>query len=120
MRVLVALLTVGLLAGASVPALAHAFLDHATPAVGSTVRSAPAELRLMFTEPVESAFSTVQVLSAAGARVDRGDMAIDPADRRILHVSLSALPPGTYKVIWRVLSVDTHMTMGDFVFHVAS
>ena len=28
------------------------------------------------------------------------------------------LPPGTYKVIWRVLSVDTHRTQGDFTFRV--
>ena len=28
------------------------------------------------------------------------------------------LPPGTYKVIWRVLSVDTNRTEGDFTFRV--
>jgi copper resistance protein C len=29
------------------------------------------------------------------------------------------LAPGSYKVIWRVLSVDTHVTEGDYKFRVA-
>jgi hypothetical protein len=39
-------------------------------------------------------------------------------DRTQLRVPLKTLPPGTYKVIWRVLSVDTHRTQGDFTFRV--
>ena len=35
-----------------------------------------------------------------------------------LRVPLKAMPPGTYKVIWRVLSVDTHRAQGDFTFRV--
>ena len=35
-----------------------------------------------------------------------------------LRVALKTLGPGTYKVSWRVLSVDTHRTQGDFSFHV--
>jgi len=35
-----------------------------------------------------------------------------------LRVALKPLPPGTYKVIWRVLSVDTHRTNGSFIFRV--
>jgi copper resistance protein C len=29
-----------------------------------------------------------------------------------------ALPPGNYKVFWKVLSVDTHHTEGSFGFEV--
>ena len=118
MRSLLVLLAALLLARAP-QAEAHAFLERAEPAVGSTTRVAPPELRLRFSEPVEPALSTVRVLDAAGTRVDRGDVSADPADRRTLRVSLSGLPPGTYKVVWRVLSVDTHVTNGDFVFRVA-
>jgi len=110
--------TAVLLFGA-VEALAHAFLDHATPAVGSTVHGSPSELSLWFTQELEPAFSTVQVVDQAGREVDKGDKAVDPSDRTLLKVSLPALPPGTYKVIWRVLSVDTHTTEGDFKFTVA-
>jgi len=37
----------------------------------------------------------------------------------LLRVSLPVLPPGAYRVTWRVLSVDAHVTEGDFTFDVA-
>ena len=39
-------------------------------------------------------------------------------DRTQMRVGLKALPAGTYNVKWRVLSVDTHRTEGDFSFRV--
>lgn len=104
---------------AAAGAHAHAFLDHANPAVGSTVHGSPSELSLWFTQELEPAFSTVRVVDQAGREMDKGDKSVDPGDRTLLKVSLPALPPGTYKVIWRVLSVDTHTTEGDFKFTVA-
>lgn len=96
---------------------AHAMLDHAQPAVGSTV-AAPKSVTLWFTESLEPAFSTIEVRNAQGASVQAGKATVDAADRTELRVPLKALPPGTYKVIWRVLSVDTHRTQGDFTFKV--
>jgi methionine-rich copper-binding protein CopC len=100
-------------------AVAHAFLDHAEPRVGSTVHTPPTELRLSFTQELEPAFSTVQVQDESGAQVDRDDAKVDVDDATLLRVSLNPLPPGTYKVTWRVVSVDTHPTEGDFTFQVA-
>ena len=40
------------------------------------------------------------------------------ATRSTLSVSVSALPTGRYRVVWRVISVDTHATEGDFTFDV--
>jgi len=37
-------------------ALAHAFLDHSLPAVGSILHESPHEIRLWFTERLEPAF----------------------------------------------------------------
>jgi hypothetical protein len=37
----------------------------------------------------------------------------------VLQVPLKPLGPGTYRVKWRVLSVDTHVTEGDFTFRVS-
>jgi len=107
-----------LLLGASV-ALAHAFLDHAVPAVGSTVHQSPAEVRLRFTEAIEAALSTARVEDAAGHTVSTGPAKADAGDRQVLVVPVSALPAGSYKVFWRVLSVDTHVTTGNFRFTVA-
>ncbi|HEY4139274.1 MAG TPA: copper resistance CopC family protein [Casimicrobiaceae bacterium] len=98
---------------------AHAFLDHAAPVVGSTVRAAPAQVKLWFTQQLEPAFSTVRVVDRSNKRVDRDDAKLDAADARILQVSLPPLAPGHYRVVWRVLSVDTHVTEGDFAFDVA-
>src|SRR6266567_2784110 len=95
---------------------AHAFLDYAVPAVGSSVLASPAQLKLWFTQRLEPAFSTVQVVDRAGKRVDKGDGQGDRADATLLRVSLPPLAPGKYRVTWRVLSVDTHVTEGDFTF----
>ena len=101
-------------------AAAHAFLDRAEPRVGATVKTAPTQVRLWFTGALEGAYSRVQVLDGAGKRVDLGDSALDEGNRNLLKVSLQALPPGRYKVLWRVLAIDSHVTEGDFMFRVAS
>jgi len=50
--------------------------------------------------------------------MDKRDVHLDRSDRALLHVSLPRLGPGTYKVVWRVVSVDTHVTNGNFTFRV--
>lgn len=114
-RFLIALAFVTLAASA---ARAHAFLDHASPAVGSTLATPPGIIRLWFTQELEPAFSTVAVMNQAGQRVDKGDAKVDSSDATILQATLKPLPPGTYKVAWRVVSVDTHTTEGTFTFHI--
>jgi methionine-rich copper-binding protein CopC len=44
---------------------------------------------------------------------------VDRKEPTVLRTTLKKLPPGTYKVVWRVLSVDTHVTTGTFTFTVA-
>jgi copper resistance protein C len=97
---------------------AHAFLDHSEPGVGATVRIAPRELTLTFTERIEPAFSAVEVDDAAGNRVDQGEIKLDGKDAATLHVPIKPLGAGTYKVKWRAVSVDTHKTEGTFTFRV--
>ncbi|HET7806321.1 MAG TPA: copper homeostasis periplasmic binding protein CopC [Pseudolabrys sp.] len=99
-------------------AFAHAQLDHANPAVGSTVEQPPKEVSLWFTEALEAKFSTIEVLDGQGRPVQAGPASLAPDNTAQLRVPLKPLPPGTYKVIWRVLSVDTHRTQGDFTFRV--
>ncbi len=118
-RLCLALATLGLAAIVSPGVDAHAFLDHAQPAVGSTLHAAPRGVRLWFTEQLEPAFSSVRVQDGAGKQVDQGDSRVDDADARVLTASLPPLAPGKYRVVWRVVSVDTHVTEGDFTFDVA-
>ena len=100
-------------------AYAHAFLDHAQPRVGASMRDAPFEVKLWFTQRLEPAFSSVQVLDRSNKRIDAGDARVDAGDRTLLVVSVGQLSPGSYRVKWRVVSVDTHVTEGDFNFDVA-
>jgi copper resistance protein C len=97
---------------------AHAFLKRAEPAVGSTAQTSPNEVRIWFTENIEPAFSTIQVFDASGKEVDKRDVHLDRSNHALLHVSLPPLGAGPYKVVWRVVSVDTHVTNGNFTFRI--
>ena len=88
------------------------------PPVGSTVKAAPTEVVLTFSEAVEPRFSTIAVQDSAGARVDAGDPHLVNGDGKRLAVALKAAPPGIYTVIWHATSVDTHRTEGTFRFTV--
>jgi methionine-rich copper-binding protein CopC len=94
---------------------AHAFLDHASPLVGSTVASEPAEVVLTFTQNLEPSFSTVQVTGPGGARVDQGRASVSG---NTMRVGIKSAGPGSYRVQWHALSVDTHKTEGNFSFRV--
>ena len=97
---------------------AHAFLVRAEPRVGSKVTKAPSEVRVWFSEAVRARLSSIQVFDVSGKQVDKRDTHSD-GNRAILCISLiPALPPGSYKVIWRVTSMDTHITKGDFRFQI--
>ena len=98
---------------------AHAFLQRAEPSVGSTVQTSPGEVRIRFTENIEPAFSSIQVFDASGKEMDKRDVHLDRSDHALLHVSLPQLGAGTYKVVWRVVSVDAHVTNGSFTFQIA-
>jgi methionine-rich copper-binding protein CopC len=43
---------------------------------------------------------------------------VDAATPALLQVPLKPLGPGTPRVKWRVLSMDPHVTEGDFTFRV--
>jgi hypothetical protein len=90
-------------------------LDHANPRVGNTVATAPRDVTLWFTQNLEPAFSTIAVTDSSGQRVDVGKPNISGT---VMRVPLRGIQAGTYRVLWRVLSVDTHTTEGSFTFRV--
>jgi methionine-rich copper-binding protein CopC len=105
--------------GTALPLHAHAFLDHASPPVGSSVPASPPIVALWFTQDLEPAFSSVTVTNEAGQRVDLANAQIPQGSPAELRIGLKPLPPGTYLVSWHVVSVDTHPTEGTFTFEVA-
>jgi methionine-rich copper-binding protein CopC len=102
---------------ATASADAHARLIRAQPRVGSTVAASPTELRLLFSESLEVARSSVTLTDSAGRAVALGPLSLDPANHRVAVAPIQGvLSPGVYRVKWDVTSTDTHSTYGDFTF----
>ena len=97
------------------PAFGHAHLSKSVPASGATV-SAPQEIVLTFTEPLEPSFSTVELSDEAGHSIKTDKAQIKD---NVMRVPLRSLAAGRYTVKWHALSVDTHKSQGDFSFTVA-
>jgi len=110
-----AAISIALLAlAAAPPAFGHAHLSKAVPGAGATV-SQPNEVQLTFTEPLEPAFSSIELRDAAGKRIETEKTQVRD---NVMRLPLKSLSAGTYKVNWRVLSVDTHKSEGSFSFTV--
>lgn len=100
-------------------ASAHAVLLGSEPARGVTVPTAPAEVVLTFSEPVEAAFGALRVIGADGERVDDGRSGHPGGRKNELRVGLgSDVADGTYVATYRVISADSHPVSGAVVFSV--
>src|SRR5580704_5379507 len=75
-----------LLIGLSSAAFAHARLVKSQPRNGSIVKVAPGGLTLWFSEALEPAFCTIEVVNESGNRFDQGQATTDASDAKILHV----------------------------------
>jgi copper transport protein len=74
-------------------------------------------LRLVFSEPLERAYSNIDLLDAEGRVVSLAIGAPDPAEPRSLVVPVAGIANGVYTVNWRALSAaDGHDTSGTFTF----
>lgn len=100
------------------PALAHARLLQETPASGASLEEPPEQVRLRFSEPVDAEFDPLKVFDAEASRVDEDDARIDPNNARVLLAGLEDLPEGSYRVEWRVTSIDGHIVEDAYAFNV--
>ncbi len=98
---------------ATAPALAHAFLQTASPTAGENLHASPPRVSLHLSEPLEPALSSVAVTSVAGADMSAGPVAVTGGD---MTLPLKKLAPGRYRVVWHAVSVDTHRTEGKYNF----
>jgi copper resistance protein C len=96
--------------------LPHAALVKSIPARRAQIFKAPAQIQLWFNEKLEARFSSVAVIDAKGERVDRGNVTVGTDDPKLLSVGVNPLPPGLYKIKFRVLSVDGHVVEDEFPF----
>ncbi|MEY4873650.1 MAG: hypothetical protein RJB41_352, partial [Actinomycetota bacterium] len=115
--VVVALLTV--LAPAQI-ASAHAILLTSEPAPSAVLDQSPTEIALFFNEFVDTVFGRIRILDSSGNDVQTVKPIRDATSKSIVRAPISPLEPGTYVVVWRVASVDSHPIQGSFTFQIGN
>ncbi|MFH0243284.1 copper resistance protein CopC [Streptomyces sp. HK10] len=111
-----------LLLGGAAPAAAHATLTGSDPARGTVVDEAPRQVTLTFSESVSPADDAIRVLAPDGGRVDTEEPRDLSAGGGIRHGTglRDGLPDGTYTVVWKAVSADSHPVSGAFTFSVGA
>ncbi|MDQ0112025.1 copper resistance protein CopC [Paenibacillus harenae] len=95
---------------------AHAYLSHSTPLQDAELQASPGAVKLTFTEKIDTKLSSVTLVKAGDGSSITGKLSAD-GDRTLIY-TIPKLDNGEYKVVWQVLSLDTHITDGSFRFAV--
>ena len=110
------LLFLTIVAGMAQPAWAHAVLMQSKPAVNSTVKGPDVPIWLRFNVRVDGKRSRLTLISPDGSAKDL------PAPKQtapdILETQATGVKPGAYKLQWRALASDGHMSNGEVDFTV--
>lgn len=110
------LLGVLALVAVSVPALAHDQLVDSFPTADEQLESAPAQVRLDFTDDVLTIGAAVVVVDGSGKTWSSGETVIDGSS---VSVAVDpGMPDGAYEVRWRVVSSDGHVISDSVPFTV--
>jgi copper transport protein len=118
---LLMLIAVLLLAWPATIALAHANLIRSDPAAGAALVSPPQAIVLEYSEALDPAFTSVELLDAQSGVVVRGPGVIDPAQPRVLRLALPTLPDGVYSASWKARSAtDGHVSQGMVSFSIGA
>jgi copper transport protein len=116
---LLALVVVAFPLALAAPAGAHAVLESTSPGAGQVVPAGQAVsvVEMRFGEAVEVSLGSVRVLAANGRRVDLAHVYHpDGIGARVAVALRSGLAQGSYLVVWRVVSADSHPVAGSFTF----
>jgi methionine-rich copper-binding protein CopC len=91
-----------------VTANAHAHLQSSSPADHGVITTSPPNLELAFSE-----LARLTSLSIQKDKEEKQNLKLLPTTAALkISVPLPALTPGTYEVVWRVLSDDGHTMAG--------
>ena len=87
---------------------AHAHLQSSSPADHGVITTSPSKLELVFSE-----LARLTSLSIQKDKEEKQSLKSLPTAAAVkISVPLPALTPGTYEVVWRVLSDDGHTMAG--------
>lgn len=112
---------VGLAAALALPgaaAQAHDVIESSNPANGATVAAVPASVQLTFDHTPIAIGTEIQVKDASGT--NQSDGAAQVVDNKVTQAIKPGAPAGTYTVVWRVVSSDSHPIEGTFTFTATS
>jgi copper transport protein len=112
-RVLALLLTLAAWVAFAPSAAAHASVVASYPRDGSVMAAPPTTIHFWFSEPVQPVGPGIIVISPSGGRVPIGPLHADGLE---MWAAVQVSAPGTYLVIWQVISLDTHPERGRITF----
>jgi methionine-rich copper-binding protein CopC len=88
-----------------------------TPAAGQVVKTAPASIRVNFSEPVAEAATGAALASDTGQPMQTGAPKLNGNNVRQIVVPItSKLEAGTYTVVWHAVGRDGMRVTGTFQF----
>ncbi len=107
-------LIVFLVCALPIPTFAHATMVRSLPEKDAVLTEAPKQVEVWFNDKVGTEYKALAVINSKGERVDNKDVVQEPLDH--LSATLQQLPPDTYTVRYRVVSIDTHIVTGKYQF----
>ena len=110
------LLVAVVMAGATQVCWAHAILMDSSPKINSTVSGPDIDISLRFNVRIDGGRSRVLLVAPDGTSSALTLAKQEKPD--ILQMHVSGLKPGAYKLQWKVLASDGHMSNGDVPFTV--
>ena len=98
------------------PLFAHAIMVRSAPEANATLSEAPKQIDVWFNDKVGTEYKALAVIDSKGKRVDNKDIQQETFDQSHLYTTVPTLPPDTYTVRYRVVSIDTHIVTGKYQF----
>jgi copper transport protein len=94
-------------------ASAHASIEAITPSDGTLLSTAPTEVRVTFSEPIDEVFVEADVITSTTPLTGALGASRDPNDDRVLVISLPVLADGSYQLGFSVRDeIDLHEVRG--------
>lgn len=101
---------------ATTPVWAHAVLMESKPKINSAIKGPDVPIWLRYNVRVDGKRSRLQLIGPDGSTIPVEAPKQTAAD--VLESHVSGLKPGEYKLQWKVLASDGHMSSGEVDFTV--